>query len=373
MKVLHVINSLHTGGAEKLVISSLPRLKSEGLDVELLLLNGEETPFLKELRLNSNIQIKILGSSFYNPLYIFKLISYLNKYDLIHVHLFPAMYFVALAKVISFSKTKIIFTEHSTSNRRLQNPIFNPLERLIYSIYTRVICITEEVKKTLEDKLHLKNDKFHVIENGIDINYINKSVAHNRSVYGYHESDKLVCMVAGFRREKDHDTVIRALELLPEKYKVIFIGDGYRMEDVKALVASLDICDRVNFLGIRNDVFSFIKMSDIAVLSSHWEGFGLAAAEAMACGVPTIASNVNGLSQVVSGGGLLFEKGDVVELTHLVSLLEEPLFYKEISDNGKKKAACYDISNMIRKLIVLYTKVTGEMSTSTLNHKKDER
>lgn len=357
MRVLHIINSLHTGGAEKLIVSTLPRLQDEGIKVDLLLLNGEKTPFLEELQQNSNINIEYLGRSFYNPIYIFKLIPYMTKYDLIHVHLFPAMYFVAIAKILSFSKTKIIFTEHSTSNRRLQNRIYFLLERFIYSIYTLVICITNEVKKTLEDKLKLQSFKFHVIENGIDISYITQAVAHDRSIFGYHDDDKLICMVAGFRREKDHDTVLRALKLLPKHYKVVFIGDGLRINEVKTLATSLNIYDRVRFLGIRTDVFSFIKMCDIAVLSSHWEGFGLAAAESMACEIPLIASRVEGLTQVVKGGGILFERGNFSDLAKKILSLEEMAFYTHVQMQGKEKARNYDISEMINELILVYSKI----------------
>ncbi|MCH5719945.1 glycosyltransferase [Niabella hibiscisoli] len=67
-------------------------------------------------------------------------------------------------------------------------------------------------------------------------------------------------------------------------------------------------------MGQRGDVYQLIKMCDLAILSSHWEGFGLSAVEAMACGVPLIASNVSGLSQVVADGGLTFEKGNEKDL-----------------------------------------------------------
>ena len=96
-------------------------------------------------------------------------------------------------------------------------------------------------------------------------------------------------------------------------------------------------------------------MSDIAIMSSHWEGFGLAAAEAMACGIPTIASNVDGLSQVIENGGLLFEKGNVSELLDKVTLLENEEEYNNIKNKGLKKSDQYDINNMVRNIIKLYS------------------
>lgn len=359
MKILHVINSLNTGGAEKLIVETLPSLeKNKDLEVELLLLNGSETPFYKELASNPAIKIHFLSKgSVYNPLLIFKLIPFVNRYDIIHVHLFPAQYFVVLAKFISFSKAKLIFTEHNTSNRRLQNSKYKWVEQLIYHQYTKIVCITEEVREVLINKLKIRSSKLKVINNGIDIFRINKEEPLNREEYGYSLSDKLLIMVAGFRFQKDQDTVIKCLKKLPENYKLILVGDGERRQEIEQLIKDERLEKRVFLLGIRNDVISLIKMCDIAVLSSHWEGFGLAATEAMACGIPTVASNVKGLNKVVEDGGLLFEKGDVEDLKEKILSLENPDYYVEISNKGKIKARKYDICNMIDSLYHTYLQV----------------
>ncbi|MEN5233471.1 glycosyltransferase [Sphingobacterium faecium] len=357
MRILHVVNGLGTGGAEKLIVDIVPLIVVKGHVVDVLLLNGENTPFLKELRELGCCTIISLGFSFYNPFYIFKIIPYLKKYDLVHVHLFPSMYFVALAKLISFSKTKIIFTEHNTSNSRMKNLFMYPLERCIYSQYHSVICITESVQQVLMRKFAFFKNKFKVVENGIDIHRVQTVIGYDRDKFGYIEKDRLICMVAGFRVQKDQDTVVKALKLLPIGYKIIFIGTGDRLEEVKALARTLDVLERITFLGLRTDVISLIKMCDIVVLSSHWEGFGLAAVEGMACGVPVVASDVDGLAQVVSGGGLLFEKGNAKELANKIRSLEDSAYYEKICLAGIEKAGNYDISIMINKTMVLYHSV----------------
>ena len=161
-------------------------------------------------------------------------------------------------------------------------------------------------------------------------------------------------MVAGFREQKDHETVIRAIKLLPAEYKLLLVGDGVRRTTIEEYISSLQLNDRVKLLGVRTDVYSLIKMSDFSVLSSHWEGFGLAAAEAMACGVPTIASNVDGLSSVVENGGILFEKGNIDDLKNKILMLENDEVYKHYSKLGIEKAKQYDIKLMINKLQDLY-------------------
>ncbi|GIM56335.1 glycosyl transferase [Capnocytophaga canimorsus] len=360
MKILHIINSLSIGGAEKLIIETLPLLQKEkGLEVDLALFNSEESPFYIQLK-KENPSVKIYEfskGSVYNPLNIFRIIPLLRKYDVIHAHLFPVMYFVVLAKILTFSKVKLIFTEHSTGNRRMQNPKFKRIEQFIYKHYSKIICITEGVKKELQRCLSIPSNKLKVIHNGINISKIKNETKLNREEFGFSSEDKLLIMVAGFRIQKDQDTLIKCLQILPSQYKLILVGDGERRNVLEKLVTELNLSDRVTFLGIRNNVVSLIKMSDIAVLSSHWEGFGLAAAEAMVCGVPTIASNVNGLNAVVSKGGLLFEKGDVQDLKNKIQLLEDESFYNKISNRCIEKAYKYDIQEMIKKLIDIYEEV----------------
>ena len=119
MRILVISNSLATGGAEKLILDTIPLFISKKVEVELLLLNGKNHPFLKQLKEVSNCKVHSLSKgTVYNPLLLFKLVSFLKKFSLIHVHLFPSLYWVAIAKALSFSKTKLVFTEHNTTNRR---------------------------------------------------------------------------------------------------------------------------------------------------------------------------------------------------------------------------------------------------------------
>ncbi len=356
MKILHIINSLETGGAEKLILDTLPILQnSSDNEVDLALLNANSAPFYDMLMKNNKGKVYELSEgSVYNPMLILKIIPLLKKYDVVHVHLFPSQYFVAIAKVLSFSNTKLVFTEHNTGNKRMDNPKYRLIEKFIYKQYSKVICITDQVKTELNRKIKVPFEKMFVINNGINVQEINKISANNRKLFGLNDEDKIVIMVAGFREQKDQDTVIRTMSKLPDEYKLILVGDGERRKFLENLVLENKLQNRVFLLGIRKDVISLIKMSDVAVLSSHWEGFGLAAAEAMACGVPTIASNVDGLSSVVENGGILFEKGNIDDLKNKILMLENDEVYKHYSKLGIEKAKQYDIKLMINKLQDLY-------------------
>jgi glycosyltransferase involved in cell wall biosynthesis len=361
MKILQIINNLSTGGAEKLILETIPLLRKQGIIVDLLVLNDTQYPYLKELQKLKCCAILSLGkSSVYNPLHVFRIIPYLKKYDLVHVHLFPAQYWVAMAKIISFSKTKLIFTEHSTSNRRIQNSFFKILDKNIYRFYNKIICITDEVKEVLFKHCEFKSNDICVIENGVNLNSLirAKGLLKTQIDDRILESDRLLIQVAGFRVEKDQKTVIKALQYLNLNVKLLLVGDGTLRKECEELVRELDLKERVFFLGVRIDVPSLLKTCDLSIVSSHWEGFGLAAVEGMAVRKPLLASNVEGLANVVNGGGILFEKGNEVELARKIQeLLENHNLYNKTSDNGFKQAKKYDINVLIERQIKLYKEV----------------
>lgn len=357
MKILHIINSLHTGGAEKLLADSIPIYKQREIDVELLLLNGDETPFYKQLKSKKTTIYTLTNGSIkkvYNPFLIFQIIPYLKKYDVIHVHLFPALYWVALAKWLSGSKTKLVFTEHSTDNQRIKKGgVWRKADKFIYKQYDKIGTISVGVHNAIKAHLSDHSSKFQVINNGIDI-----LKYENAIVYSKDGSLKTLIQVAGFRVQKDQPTLIRALQFLPKNVIVQFVGDGEKRKECEQMVEALNLSDRVSFSGIRIDVPELLKSADIVVMSSHWEGFGLAAAEGMAAGKPTIASDVAGLREVVSGAGLLFEKGNEKDLADkIISLLDDDELYKKVAQQCFERAKQYDIKTMVDEYIELYNEI----------------
>lgn len=355
MRVLHVITSLATGGAEKLILETVPKLNEEGIVTEVLLLNGFEHPFYQELK-NKNTQIYHLGmKSVYNPFHIFKIIPYLKKYDLVHVHLFPTLYFVAIAKLISLTSTPLIYTEHNTSNRRMENRFFHFVQKYIYKAYKKVICINEEVKNIMVKTYNGQKNKFYVIENAVDIKKIDEALPLLKSEFGFCDSDFLIAMVASFRKQKDQKTLIKSMKGLPHNMKLLLVGEGELKKECEIFVEELGLSDRVRFLGVRKDVYSILKTVDVSVLSSNYEGFGLAAVEGMAVGKPFLGSDVPGLRDTIGDAGVLFPKGDEIALIfELKKLFESPSHYQNVSEKCKQRAQEFDIYKMIEKTKKFY-------------------
>jgi glycosyltransferase involved in cell wall biosynthesis len=98
-----------------------------------------------------------------------------------------------------------------------------------------------------------------------------------------------------------------------------------------------------------------LKTSDIIVLSSHWEGFGLAAVEGMAAGKPTVASDVDGLREVVQGAGVLFPHGDAQALAQIIQQLQvDPTYYHDVAIRCYQRAQQFDIMRMVEKYEKVY-------------------
>lgn len=359
MKVLQVINSLETGGAEKLILESLPLFKEYGITVDLLLLNDKGSPFLRKIKKNhGNLNVHILTSySLYNPINLFKIIHFFKYYDIVHANLFPSIYFVAIAKIISHRKSKLILTEHATFNRRFNNFFFRKINNVIYNFYDKIITISQGVDKNTKNYTNLPSEKIQLIYNGINISAITNSKASQdtKILKFMGNSCKLIIQVSRFQAQKDQATLIKAISLLPRHVKLLLIGDGELKKECQHLADELKVSDRVNFLGVRMDVPELLKLADIVVLSTRYEGLSLSSIEGLASGKPFIGSDVAGLTEVVENAGLLFPQGDDVILAAIIEqLLGDRVFYKKTAAACVNRAASYDIRHMVEGYCNVY-------------------
>ena len=117
MRILHIVTSLQTGGAETLIVNLIPRFRDLGHEVGLVVFNGQHTALMERLEKECpECIIYKLGTSYYNPWYIVKLIGIMKRYDVVHTHNSSPQLFAAIANI--FTQKKLITTEHSTNNRK---------------------------------------------------------------------------------------------------------------------------------------------------------------------------------------------------------------------------------------------------------------
>ena len=353
MKILHIITSLHTGGAEKLIIDLTPRLRELGHSVDVLLFDGSNTPFKQQL-VAAGITILELGKggSVYNPLHIFNLIPIIRQYDIIHTHNTAPQLFAAIANI--FGKTKLITTEHSTDNRRRHLWWYKPIDRFMYNQYKEVICISDQAEENLRNYIGKCRANISTIYNGVDIQKYAYAQPSNE-LNNIAPNCKKIIMVAGFRYQKDQDTLIRATALLPQEFHTFLVGDGERREVCENLAIAEGVSNRVHFMGIRMDVPELLKAADYIVMSSHWEGLSLASIEGMSVGKPFLASDVDGLREITTNVGVLFQHQNATQLAEEIKVLDKNTAkYQQIAQQCFDKAKLFDISIMAEKYNAIY-------------------
>jgi glycosyltransferase involved in cell wall biosynthesis len=346
MKILHVITSLRTGGAEKLMVDLLPRLKEKGYEVDLLLLDGTDTPFRRQLEA---VGVKVMhtrvGGSVYHPINLVRLIPYLKKYDVVHTHNTAPQLFAAIGGVLC--SVALSTTEHTTSNRRRAWKWYVSIDRWMYNRYKLVICISQKAEEMLREYIGDTRASICTVNNGVDVEKY-ACAEPSKELLQIAPNSKSIIMVAGFRWEKNQDTLIKGMAELPEKFHLFLVGAGVRQPECERLARDCGVENRVHFMGVRTDVPNLLRASDYVVMSSHFEGLSLSSVEGMSVGKPFLASNVNGLREVVQGAGLLFEHQDSKGFANLIQQLDaDSEFYASVATQCHLRALHFDISEMV--------------------------
>lgn len=355
MKRLAIVNhNLGSGGAEKLIYDMAIELQKRKVNFSIILLTSINCIYGKKL-LEKGIDVIYLSDKWdiYSPKNILRLRKILKDYDIIHTHIYSAQFWTAIASLFQRGKKIYITTEHSTSNNRREKLLFKLLDKIMYSRYSKIICITSKVKEALIDWVGNSN-KFRVIHNGINIKTILEYKKVSRESLGFSKEDVLLCQVARLNKIKNHETMFRALKELPNRYKLVLLGEGERKKELLELAQKLEIINRIHFLGYREDVYGVLKSMDISVLTSRYEGLPISCLESMLV-IPFIGSYVPGIKEVVDGYGLLFEFNNYLELKEqILKISENKNLYEKIRKECKKRAMDYSIEKCVDKYIEMY-------------------
>jgi glycosyltransferase involved in cell wall biosynthesis len=277
-----------------------------------------------------------------------------GNYDVVHVHLFPALYVAGLAKLFHLTRTKLIFTEHSTFNRRMTNPFYRCIDRLVYNQYSHVVAISDKVKANMVRQLNKSN--IDTVYNGIDLNAIRDTAPLNiRQELALPEDAYILTMVGRFIASKDYTTLFQSLNYLPENVHVVCVGKGELMDEYKQKIQSERWASKVHFLGLRTDVINILKGSDIIVLSTEYEGFSISMLEGMSCMKPFVASAVPGVADLVDGVAELFEYRNAGQLAEIVKhLMNDRNAYQKIAERCYQFAAQHNIDRVAAKYFSIY-------------------
>lgn len=359
MKILFVITSLRNGGAEHLVAELLSRLKAQGQDMELIVFDGTTTSTF-ECILKDGIKVHILGKgalNMWNPFHILKLRNIIKQgnYDIVHTHNSPAQILTSLAGVKKLSK--LVTTEHNTTNRRRGKWWGNILDKRVYSAYNHIVCVSEQTKDNLEKHIEIEPKRISVIPNGVDtMKFSNSSTeSYSKNIPSADVGSKIIFMAGAFRKQKDQQTLIRAMRHLPDNFILWLAGGWILRKECEKLCSDLGITDRVLFLGERDDIPELLKRADIVALSSHYEGMSLSAIECMASGKPFIASKVPGIIEIAENAAILVPEGDDEAWAKaILQISVNQMIAADIVKKCKERAKKFDIKKTLDAHLNLY-------------------
>ena len=364
MKILFVNNGLAGGGAEKLINDLLPII-NKNHECNLLILSDKDEKYLSNL-VHNKVKVFVIPKSCNNHI---KRINYIKKiilnghYDIVHANTFPTIYYCGLIRKIWKPRSTIfVMTEHNTDNRRRHHKLLRPIEKYIYSAYSRVVSISKATQDALVKWLRPKSpNRFCVIENGVPIEDFFEVLPLKRKsiIKNYDEETILLCMVGSFTEQKNHKLMIKIMGLLPSKYHLLLLGEGVLLREIEMIVKQMKLNDRVHFMGFRKDVPQIMKTCDIVVIPSKWEGFGLVAVEAMACGKPVVCSSVPGLEDVVGSAGITVDL-NAKDFSRAIVSLEDRYKYDNFCEMSKKRSQDYSITTMSNLYVSLYNQLINK-------------
>lgn len=256
----------------------------------------------------------------------------------------------------AYRHTHWVIIEHNNTFKRFEdyypafenNHFWNQFTRIIFKNANKVIAVSEGVKKGLVSHYQIEPEKIYVIYNQVDIFSIQKVLPA--------VIDTPFILSAGrLHSQKRFDAVIRAFAKISDQVNahLYILGKGNLESDLKRLAQSLDITEKVHFLGFRADLWSYMKASQLFILSSKYEGFGNVIIEAMACGCPVVSYDCDyGPSEIIDHrkNGMLVPDGDEERLADaIVDVLTDDKLHQRLKENGLARAADFSSSDVARK------------------------
>lgn len=290
----------------------------------------------------------------------------LHGIELLHVHYaIPHAYAGYMAKKMLEEQginLPMVTTLHGTDITLVGNhPFYKPAVTFSINNSDVVTSVSESLK---EDTLKLFNirKQIEVVPNFIDVSkYDRKSFTDCQREMMAKKDQKIITHISNFRKVKRIDDVIKVFFEIQKKIKsrLMMVGEGPEKEMAEDLVEELGIADKVMFMGESHEIDKILSFSDLFLLTSETESFGLAALEAMVNGVPVICSNTGGLPEVNVKGfsGYLSNVGDIEEMAaNAVSILQDDATLRQFKQNAHKVAERFDINQVVPKYEALYEK-----------------
>jgi L-malate glycosyltransferase len=360
MKVLHIIDTLWLGGAQTVTRDYFERL-ADNHEVFLYALRTTH-PLIKVDHKNVYIDQSSLRYNFFPLLRIRKIVRE-NQIDVLHCHLLRSHFFGFLLKKLFFGKINLVIHEHGDlfDKRRLSSFILNVIKRKV-DVF---ICCSNAVKERLMLKIGISNDQVCVIYNFVDTEKFNRdkvtwSINAERGKIGIRENSFVFGFVARLVKRKGWSELLNvARQYKDTEASFIIAGDGTDREEILGIIDEFKL-NNVFYVGHVNEMTWLYSLLDCIIVPSYYEPMGLVVLEAQSMEVPVIASNVEGLREIVAAdeNALLVEPNNYKALMAVTKkIIADASFSAGLKKGGLLNARKYSVVSYSEKLEQLYQEI----------------
>jgi glycosyltransferase involved in cell wall biosynthesis len=368
VRVLWLIKGLGPGGAEQLLVNHAGIRDDEHFDIRAAYLVPWKRHLVPQL-VDAGVPTTCLnGSREWDLRWAARLRARLmtDPVDVVHVH---SPYVAGVTRVLvrtlpASKRPALVYTEHNRWPRHSRAT--RALNRLTFTLDDVDVSVSADVRDTMPPTLQRRVE---VLDHGVDVEQLRTLLHHRaevRAELGIAEDEVVFGTVANFRREKAYEVWLEAAALalrsdLPLRF--VSVGQGPLEEEMRELLASMGLGDRVQLLGYRDDAVRVMSAFDVFTLSSRHEGLPVSLMEAFALGLPVVATSAGGLPHMVRDGveGILVPIDDAKALAEAyVDIARDPARRRTMADAASVRAHDFDITAAARRLEQIYADVAAK-------------
>ena len=355
VRVMIVIHGLETGGAEMMVLHLARELSRAGHPVRVVSLHGDETDVAGLMRRAGVDVVALNKAGGPDPRTVLRLRAQMRDFSpaVVHTHL-PVLEYVLPAARLYGRRVRIIHTVHNLAREETRHRVLRAVNRRAFSHGVVPVALNEEVRSSICREYALPASAVPVVGNGIDLDAFRGPQRRGPRGAGV----RLLC-VARLAPAKNHALLLRTVARLRESGRDVsltLVGDGPLRGALEERARELGISQRVRFAGRRTDTPAFYRDCDLFVLLSDYEGMPMSIIEAMASGLPVVATRAGGVAELVDDGvnGALVEADAAAAAEAIAAICDDPALYARLSDGAVRTSSHYSAEAMMEKYVDLY-------------------
>jgi glycosyltransferase involved in cell wall biosynthesis len=357
-RIVHITFNMEIGGAEQVIYNLIEHTDPSKYEVSILCLEQPVGAFGKQLQAKG-YEVTAFSR---NPGLDFSLIKSirehirLHKIDVLHCHQYTPYFYGLMGAFLT--RCRVIFTEHGRfypDIRKLKRVLINPVLSLFTDEITAISAATGDALVRFEN---FPKDKIKVVYNGIDDSrYLIQQDQNIKKSLGISEKSYILGTVARLDSIKNQKMMIRSLNIVRHKYPEIFliiVGDGPERKNLEQFTEELGLSSHVIFTGFREDTHRFYKIMNMFLLTSFSEGTAMTLLEAMATGLPCIATDVGGNPEIVKDdetGFLIPSDNETVLAEKIIALLTDENMIKRMGKAGRRR---FEENFTVEKMVCSY-------------------